>query len=390
MREKLVRARSAILCFDKRGASWNDDMRILYDHQVFSLQNYGGGSVYFCELASRLSQIDGIFVDVFLGFNRCRYPFVLNRRQARVHGWKSSIPPGLLRYAMNEMVTSIQCVSSAPWDIYHSTLYRGMPAVRARRIVATNHDCTQERFPELFDDAGRVFRAKRRLYERADAIMCVSELSQKDLIEFYGVARSKTHVVHQGVPQLFRVPEQAQDFLAQLHRPYILFVGARYSYKNFRGLLYAYASGGFAKEYDLVVVGGGEFTEDEKGEMRRLGISESVAHWKYASAAILAEAYARAQLFVSPSLYEGFGLPPLEALSLGCAVLASNSASIPEICGDAATYFDPGREGDLERGLRDALNDPDRRQRIELGLRTVARYSWQKNAEGTLAVYRTI
>jgi glycosyltransferase involved in cell wall biosynthesis len=169
-----------------------------------------------------------------------------------------------------------------------------------------------------------------------------------------------------------------------------LFVGARYSYKNFMGLLAAYTSGGFAKEYDLVVIGGGEFTDTESSEIRRLGISGSVLHWSFVSEPVLAEAYGRAQLFVSPSLYEGFGLPPLEALSLSCPVLASNSASVPEVCGEAAVYFDPKRPGDLERGLRDALNDPDRQERIALGIETAARYSWQTNAEKTLDVYRKL
>lgn len=366
-------------------------MRILYDHQVFSLQNHGGGSVYFYELASRLSRLSSVHVDVFLGFNGCQYPFDSQKGGGlRVVGWKNGLRPGLSRYALNEIVTSPHCIFLGPWDIYHSTLYRRSPQVRARRTVATNHDCTQERFPELFNDADRVIRAKRRLYERADAIMCVSESSRKDVMEFYGVPPSKTHVVHQGVPRLARSPEQAQEFLARLRRPYILFVGARYSYKNFLGLLDAYSSGGFATDFDLAVVGGGEFTDAETSRIRQLGISESVLHWSYVSEAVLAEAYARAQLFVSPSLYEGFGLPPLEALSLSCPVLASNSASVPEVCGDAAIYFDPRQPGDLERGLRDALNDPDRQRRITLGLATAARYSWQTNAEKTLEVYRTL
>jgi glycosyltransferase involved in cell wall biosynthesis len=366
-------------------------MRILYDHQVFSLQNHGGGSVYFYELAARLSRLEDIHVDVCLGFNRCLYPFhSLEKSKTRVLGWNVDLKPGLVRYALNEAVTGAWCLTAGPWDIYHSTLYRRMPSVRARRTVATNHDCTQERFPELFNDGKRVFRAKQKLYEQADAIMCVSESSRKDLLEFYGVDRAKTHVVHQGIPRLERATDQCQEFVAQLRRPYLLFVGARYSYKNFIGLLGAFSSGGFSKDYDLVVIGGGKFTEVEVNEIQRLGVSDSVLQWTFVNDAVLAEAYARAQLFVSPSLYEGFGLPPLEALSLSCPVLASNSASIPEICGDAALYFDPTRPGDLERGMRDALNDPGCQERIVLGLKTAATYSWQKNAEKTLEVYRML
>jgi glycosyltransferase involved in cell wall biosynthesis len=366
-------------------------MKILYDHQVFSLQDHGGGSVYFYELASRLGRLADIDVDVLLGFNHCLYPFrSLEQFGTRIVGWNIGPGPGLVRYALNEAATGAWCLAAGSWDIYHSTQYRRMPTVRARRTVATNHDCTQERFPELFDDANRVIKAKKRLYEQADAIMCVSESSCKDVLQFYNIDRRKTHVVHQGVPRLVRDPEGARDFAARLRRPFLLSVGARYSYKNFDGLLNAFASGGFARDFDLVVIGGGALNSAELSQIQRLELSDTILHFAFVNESILAEAYSRAALFVSPSLYEGFGLPPLEALSLSCPVLASNSASIPEICGDAALYFDPAIPGDMERGIRDALNDPNREQRMIMGIRRAARYSWQTNAEKTLEVYRSL
>jgi glycosyltransferase involved in cell wall biosynthesis len=186
---------------------------------------------------------------------------------------------------------------------------------------------------------------------------------------------------------LVRSEDIARDFISRLHRPYLLYVGARYSYKNFKGLLEAYAAGGFVREYDLVVVGGGPFKQHERDEIRRLGIAQRILQWESVSDAILAEAYSRADLFVSPSLYEGFGLPPLEAMSLSCPVLASSTASIPEICGDAALYFNPEISGDLERGLRDALNSGDRERQVGRGLERAQRYNWQTSADETFKVY---
>ena len=133
---------------------------------------------------------------------------------------------------------------------------------------------------------------------------------------------------------------------------------------------------------------GGPFSDEEKARIQRLGVADSVRQWSFVNDVVLAEAYSRAALFVSSSLYEGFGLPPLEALTLGCPVLASDSASVPEICGDAALYFDPGKPGDLVRGIRDALNDPEREARKIRGFAQAARYSWQTNAENTFAVYK--
>lgn len=366
-------------------------MRILYDHQVFSLQNHGGASVYYYELAARLGPMPGIHVDVCLGLGRSVYPFAaLQADGTRIVAWDSDMRPGLPRYAVNEFLTGAWCATAGKWDIYHSTLYRRMPTVRARRLVATNHDCIQERFPELFRDNGRVVRAKRKMYAQADIIICVSESSRRDVLRYYDLAPGKTRVLHQGMPKLERQPTKATEFNERLRRPYLLYVGARYAYKNFSALLDAYASGGFSRDYDLVVVGGGDLRPPEQRQLHALGIDRNVLLWTYVSDAILAEAYSGATLFVSPSLYEGFGLPPLEALSLGCPVLASNSASVPEICGDCACYFDPEIPGDLERGIRDTLNDPDREQRRNRGLQQANRYNWQKNAEGTLAIYQSL
>ncbi|MGA2049200.1 MAG: glycosyltransferase family 1 protein [Terracidiphilus sp.] len=363
-------------------------MRILYDHQVFSLQDQGGISRYHFELARHLSQRSNVNINVYLGFNQCPYPFrSLEPFGAHILGWNVHMSPGLARYALNETVTSVLNLTTKRWDIYHPTYYRRMPWVRSQRTVATNHDCTPERFPELFPKPQRVIREKRDLYASADAIICVSESSRSDLLKYYNVDREKTHVVYLGVTRLERDEAQARNLIERLRRPYILYVGARYAYKNFDGLLRAYGLGGFEKEYDLVVVGGGKFTETELGEIRRLGISDCVLHWGFVTEPELAEAYSRAHLFVIPSFYEGFGLPPLEAMSMSCPVLASFTSSIPEVCGDAALYFDPANSGDLDRGLRDALNDPDRQQHIAMGIERAACFNWQTTAEKTLELY---
>jgi len=364
-------------------------MRILYDHQVFSLQNVGGASTYFYELASHLSRLPSESVSLYLGLQRSVQPFwSLKQYGARVMEWDSNMRPGLARYAVNEAVTSALCLAIGRFDIYHATLYRRMPMARARRLVATNHDCTHETFPDLFPDAQRVIEAKERLYDSADAIICVSESSRLDLIKFYNPDPAKIHVISLGLPRLRRDAIASQEFVASLRRPYLLFVGARHTYKNFGGLLKAFAHGGFVEDYDLVVIGGGKFSDRELDEIRSFGLSSAVIHWDFVSEPILAEAYARARLFVSPSLYEGFGLPPLEAMSLGCPVLASNSSSSPEVCGEAAFYFDPLCDGDLERGLCDALNDRDGQRRREIGTERAASFRWQTMAEETMAVYR--
>jgi glycosyltransferase involved in cell wall biosynthesis len=272
--------------------------------------------------------------------------------------------------------------------VYHSTLYRCVPLVRARRMVATHHDCVHERFPELFPDAGKILRAKQRLYRDADAIICVSEASRKDLLFYYQVSAAKTRVIHHGVTPLPRCRDSAQKLRMRLRREYILFVGSRAPYKNFNALLRAFHGTGLYDSVDLLVLGGGPLTQEEGTMMSRLGLNDSVISMPAVSDCILGEAYAGARLFVYPSRCEGFGFPPLEAMAAGCPVLASNTSSIPEVCLDAPFYFDPEDQESFTRVLPVAVNDQEARtQAINNGSKVASQYSWKRCGEQTLALY---
>src|SRR4051812_25124775 len=173
-------------------------MRILYDHQAFSLQNAGGASRYHFELARILSSRDDVSVSAYLGLNACVHPFG-SLKNARVLSVKSKLQPGVLRYAANELLTGVSALIAGKWDVYHPTLYRAMPCSRNRKIVVTHHDCTHERFPELFPNVDRVLSAKTKLYAQADSIICVSESSRRDLLRFYSIDPNKTFVIHHGM-----------------------------------------------------------------------------------------------------------------------------------------------------------------------------------------------
>src|SRR5580693_8295956 len=169
-------------------------MRILYDHQVFSLQDAGGASRYHFELIRSLQGSDGVAIEVLIALNGSVMPFA-SLQQAKVFGRHTGIRPGLHRYAINELFSALLAPLRGKVDIYHPTLYRALPWVRRRRIVVTHHDCIHERFPQLFSDAASIVESKRNLFAQADAIVCVSESSRRDLLHFYDVAEQKTHVV---------------------------------------------------------------------------------------------------------------------------------------------------------------------------------------------------
>lgn len=366
-------------------------MKLVYDHQVFSLQDAGGASRYHFELAFHLSSVANVHVTAYIGFNRSVHRWKeLRVRGVRVLSYGTRMRPGLVRYGVNEAIMSTTCMIEGQYDIYHPTLYRHMPLIKSRRVVATHHDCVHERFPQLFPKRKRVMLAKKRLYEKADAIICVSESSRNDLMQFYDVAHEKVHMVHHGITPFVVT---ASDYLAATRmfpRPYFLYVGARHAYKNFRGLLHSFAMGGFSKDFDLIVIGGGEFTHEERSQIHQLAVEKSVRQVEYASESFLAAAYARATLLVYPSLYEGFGFPPLEAMSVGCPVLAANNGAVAEVCGDAASYFPLSTCENFAQDLDDAINSLDREDRILRGYQRVAKYTWQASTANTLKIYSSL
>jgi glycosyltransferase involved in cell wall biosynthesis len=365
-------------------------VRILYDHQAFSLQNAGGITRYFYELMRYLTSVPDAEMKLLLGISGTVYPFRnLDGRKVQVFGFRELMPKGSPRYIVNEIWANAVAPFHGRADIYHPTNYLRMPTVRARRTVMTHHDCTHERYPELFPDAKKIFWARKRLLPRMDAIICVSESCRRDLLQFYNVDPSKTRVIHHGLTPLPRSQEAAAVLGRMVRRDYILYVGMRASFKNFDGLLLALRETRLCDSVDLLVLGGGPLNADEKAKITKLGLADCVQSMPTVSDELLAEAYADAKLFVYPSFNEGFGFPPLEAMSLGCPVLASRSSSIPEVSKDAPFYFDPEDQSSLNRQLLLAMSDEDGRKRaVQRGKEVAAGYSWTKCGQKTLALYR--
>jgi glycosyltransferase involved in cell wall biosynthesis len=365
-------------------------MRVLYDHQVFSLQNAGGASRYFYELVKFFATQPDVQTDIWLGMNGTVYPFEeLESRRVQVRELPEWLPAGRPRFVVNELWTRARALIEPRVDVYHPTTYLRTPTIKARRAVATHHDCTYERFREYFPGARRIFWARKQMLPSVDAIICVSESCRQDLLRFYNVDPAKTRVVHHGLTHLPRSAEAAAQLRKLLRRDYLLYVGMREKFKNFHGFLEALHDSKLNDSFDLLVLGGSPLKKEEELTISRFGLKDCVIALPKVSDAMLAEAYAGAKLFVYPSLNEGFGFPPIEAMSLGCPVLASRVSSIPEVCGDAPFYFDPMDQGTFSRELVRAISDEDARQQsITRGRQIAAQYSWEKCGRETLAVYR--
>ncbi len=366
-------------------------MRILYDHQVFSLQDTGGISRYHYELVKGLQVFVDLRIELLIGGNASVLPFsTLRNAQTRVTAWKTRTRPDYARYAINEALLSLLAPLHGTVDIYHPTLNRAMPAVRRRRIVVTQHDCTHERFPHLFRNTDAFIRIKRKIFSLSDAVICVSESSRQDLLHFYDLDEAKTHVVHHGFSPLREAPSPPSKGLGSppSKDPYLLYVGSRTEYKQFRFLLQAFAKSGLAEDYRLVAVGGGPASAEEELFITQLGLTGRVCLIPNASDPALADLYRNAALFVYPSLYEGFGFPPLEAMSLGCPVLVNRTSSLPEICGEAAFYFQSQDPMELADALTVTLADENGlREKRRLGYERVRLYDWAVTARRTLEIY---
>ncbi|MEL6945456.1 MAG: glycosyltransferase family 1 protein, partial [Bacteroidota bacterium] len=175
-------------------------------------------------------------------------------------------------------------------------------------------------------------------------------------------------------------------------RPYFLYVGSRTkAYKNFDGLLYAFSKVAIANPHPILVVVGKYFNKEEKRLIEHLDIASRIMVYGCVNDRHLAKLYRCAEAFVYPSLYEGFGIPPLEAMICGTVVIASNTSSIPEIVGDAAILFEPTALDELAEILIHILDSPGCHDRlVSKGYKQAQKFSWRKTAEETMQAYRAL
>jgi glycosyltransferase involved in cell wall biosynthesis len=274
-------------------------------------------------------------------------------------------------------------------DIIHETYFTANPVGKARRRVVTVYDMTHELFAGEIPFAQRWIDAKRAAVNRADHVVCISEHTRQDLLRLSDIDPARTSVVHLGYSMTTET-DKALNVEGSKRRPSLLYVGHRMGYKNFGTLLQAYASSALLREFELIAFGGPPFLPDEQQEIERLGITDRV-RFESGSDQELAAHYRAATAFIFPSKYEGFGLPPLEAMSHDCPVVCSNAGSIPEVVGDAGVYFDPNSAEDLRTALERVVTT----EALQADLRTrghaqLAAFSWDKCAAATAQIYRQI
>ena len=385
-------------------------MKILYDHQAFQMQYFGGVSKCFCELISHLP--DGVQAQISIAQSNN----VHLRESGLVEGlgyvtmdhrmWNEKHPGRLMdilylaasKYldlptadSQNRRMTN-RMLKQGDYDVFHPTYFKPefLKYLGKKPFVLTIHDMMPELYPQYYGSNYPDIAWKKQLVKRADAIVAVSECTKNDVINILGVPEEKITVIHHGGP----ASESHAMVPRIVNERYLLYVGQRMFYKNFTRLLESFSAVASREDMSdvLLVCTGAPFSDGEKALIARHGISDRIV-FMHPTDAEMQILYRDALAFVYPSGYEGFGMPILEAFANGCPVLLNDASSFPEVGGDAARYFrfDNG-VGELSQLLVEVATEGEesRKEWVKRGLQRLGMFSWEKSAQRLVNVYKSV
>ncbi len=360
-------------------------MKVLYDYQIFRRQRYGGISRYFTNLV-RYATEDEAYVACHHSKN-----YYYNKLTGGYDYKYESMIFEQINDVISRFLTSRR-LKKRDIQIFHPT-YNDLYFIRHlkdERVVMTIHDLAIERFPQRFKGYKTFIEKRKQLIKASDHIIAVSNNTKNEIMDYYQIASEKITVVYHGLPKEFG---KVSIHLRGLPSRYVLYVGQRGENKNFGRFIVAYSKV-VEQQSDLYLlcVGGGEFTEEERQTLAELGIEKRVQQ-RNLNDAVLAACYKQAEAFVFPSLYEGFGIPVLEAFAMNCPIILSDIGSFKEIAGEAGTYFNPRSidniaetlEWVLEEANQEVVND-----RVIMGKDIATRFTLENTYRRTHEVYEKV
>ena len=301
-------------------------------------------------------------------------------------------------YSLREQVTIPLALARARVDLFHAPHYVVSPLTRCPYVV-TIHDCIHLRFPEYLPNRMAYTYARtmmRMAAKRARKVLTVSEASKQDILHYLKVPAEKVEVIYNALDERLAVAPSAEDIDRVRQRflltsPFVLYAGNIKPHKNVERLIEAFSllRKGGREELRLVIIG------DEISKypglrrlVHRLQLDRQVRFLGFVPDATLAALYGLASVFVFPSLYEGFGLPPLEAMAFGTPVVTSNVSSLPEVVGDAALLIDPSSPSEISAAIARVLDDDAlRAELVRRGHERVKTFSWARSVKRIREVY---
>lgn len=361
-------------------------IKVLYDHQMFSLQQYGGISRYFANLYTSFKSSTAVQPSIAALHSKNHYiehiplaaPHWVGRlllsKKKRMYKWNRWYSKKIIR--------------QQNFDLFHPTYYDPyfLDAVK-KPFVVTVYDMIYELFPEYFEAGDKFVLNKKKIIEAADHLIAISHSTKNDLMRLYNIPDSKITVVHLGYLQEIVILKAKVD----LPENYILFVGERTNYKNFLRF-FAAVLPVFKKypSYQLICTGGGSFKKEEMDLFQQNRLLHRVIQIS-ASDQLMSQLYSNALLFVFPSLYEGFGLPLLEAFSNNCPVACSNTSSFVEVGGNAVDFFNPESKEDITRSIFHIIEDETYAYALRAeGKKQLQKFSVLECAKQTETVYKNV
>ena len=344
------------------------------------MQKYGGISRYFANLHTGISGLEGYESKLGLLFSDNAY---IKKERLPAQFLNGFVKKASRRYKYNKWYSKY-LLGQSNFDVFHPTFYHPYFLRSLKKpFILTVHDMINELFPQYY--ATDPFTGyKAQLIQKADHIIAISESTRKDIQKFFDVEDRKISVIHLSnyVPVSSDRPGEtpaADD--------YLLFVGDRFGYKNFDLFLEAAAPLMLKYSIKLICAGGGPFKPGELKLIGELNVSGRVSQTSVTDTA-LSQLYKNAIAFIYPSLYEGFGLPVLEAFANNCPLIVSNTSSLPEVGGDAAEYFNPADKESLTFAIDKVIGNKILQQELRVkGRERLKLFSFETCLKKTLQVY---
>lgn len=385
-------------------------INILYDFQAFTMQSHGGVSRCFVELIKHFSnnikyqiaikESDNIYLkNEFpeMELSPISYSYDDFLKNVNIKGkhllyeiYNKYFLHNNSSYNINKL-ESIKLLKSKQYDIFHPTYFDDyfLPYLKGKPFILTIHDMTPELFPQYFSKYDYQIRKKKILANKAAHIIAVSETTKNDIVNLLHIDKAKISVIYHGYSAL-----KSSNVISSriIKEKYILFVGARNGYKNFK--LFIKDISIFLRkhnEYKLVCTGK-SFNSEEKKLLNTYKIEMQVIQI-FADDNTMSNLYRNAECFIYPSLYEGFGLPILEAYAECCPVLLNYKSCFPEIAKDAAVFFNMDQNtSNLNQVLEEFIfgNSIDKNSLLNKQTNRLQQFKWDKSAQQLENIYKSI
>ena len=357
-------------------------MKIVYNGSIFFKQKFGGISRYYYNLAKNLIKKD-------INFKIVSSLYKSNFLKNLYNNFKKGIY--LKRYPDLKIIEKIfqfsndLCIDKIKPNIVHDTYYQERFNNFKSLKVITVYDLIHEKFSNLYSGNN-----KKKFLDKYDLIICISETTKNDLMNFYGISEKKIRVIYLSGDHILSTKPR-NDTSITIEKPFLLYVGSREKYKNFTTLLKAYGnSKRIRKDFNLICFGGGKFSSYERSFLTDLKIENDVIQIDGGDE-VLNYLYTNCRIFVSTSIYEGFGIPILEAMNCNCPIILSDCETHKEVAKTNTIYFSKENFDDLMNVLEKNIYDDNYLNKISLlGKNYSKNFSWEKCSAQTIRAYREL